>query len=221
MTTQLVELHTANGTPMIPGVEFNLNQLVINERLEANALHDLTKFLLAVDGCSLFWFGDLLAYIKARFPDRGEEMALQCAEQSSNPDRLIDAMRVCEGLKSRRPISYAHHREAYAETGQDSAESLVWIGRAEDCGWTVAQMRAEIRRSKATSASEPSPSSIALTGDLSRLKSKISRMVAERPVEDWTLDEVSAIKADLEPLAAFVRRVGERWSEFNPALMPV
>jgi hypothetical protein len=112
-----------------------------------------------------------------------QNIVAEIASQSDNPDRLIEAMRLCDGLRTRKRLSFAHPKECYLECRQDSALALEWLGKAEENGWSVSQMRREIRRSFAVSSPDPHGSgSITLTSDLSRLKCKIVLLTSERPI---------------------------------------
>jgi len=218
MNNQIVELRSENGTPAIPGVEFHENQLVISDGLNIN-VRELIRFLVAVEGCSLFWWGDLLNWLQNEY---NAGTAIEAANQSSNPERLLEAMIVCGGLKTRKKVSFAHHREAYAETGQNSQEALLWISSAEAAGWSVSEMRRNIRASRAaTNSPIQSKPSITLTSLLSSLKSRISSLTNDRPIDEWTLDEICAVKADLEPLEKFATQIRDRFNKFNPELVEI
>jgi hypothetical protein len=130
----IVKLHTRKGTLLIPGVSFESNKLVIDGELEGDRLKELVRFLVAAEGSSLFWWGDLLVFLKQT---KGLLFAEEATKQSDNPQRLVEAMAVCEHLKTRFKVSFAHHREAMVEL-RDVGAAEIWLRAAETNGWTVA-----------------------------------------------------------------------------------
>lgn len=214
--SDLLQLRDSRGDLLFAGVNFLQNRLVLPDELDAAKLRDLIRVVVTVEGCSLFWFGDLLAWIKR---NRGLEFAEEVAEQSENRERLLDAMIVAESFKTRANLSYHHHRECLVECGRNPDLALEWLKEAEAGGWSVAEMRREIRQSHrdgtATANSQTGKPSVCLTSDLVRLKFKMKAILKGKPIHQWSLDEICALRADLEPIARLIGDVERQWQELS------
>jgi hypothetical protein len=201
----ILNLRDASGSLLFPNVVLEPNKLTISGDLEPDVLKELIRFVHTAESASLFWFGDLLAWIKRT---KSEDHAVELAAQSSNPDRVFDAMILCENLPVRFPsLSFNHHREAYLDSGRDAAVATLWLTKAEQARWSVSDLRRAIRSDSRTHSNEqsgPSKATVTITGDISRLKSKIQTIIQNRPLYKWSIDEVMALKVDLQPIADLI-----------------
>jgi hypothetical protein len=138
-----------------------------------------------------------------------------------DPYKAKEAMHVCEALGQHRfKLGWGHHRDAVAECGiANGAEAIEWLRQADENQWTVSQMRAEIRRSKATySFRHDTAKCLTLTGEINRLARRVKMFVSVRPVEKWTDQEICGFVHDAEPVFQFFGQILRRWAEINPSL---
>jgi hypothetical protein len=209
--SNLLALRDESGDLLFPGIDFQQNRLVLPETLEPEKLRDLIRVLVTIDACSLWYWGDLLCWIKR---NRGEEFAIEAAEQSDNSDRLFDAMIVADQFKTRSNLSYHHHRECLVETGRNPELALEWLAKAAAGGWTVAQMRREIRYSHSLKGlpmkNEPKGNSFSLTGDLSLFRKHLTSITVNHPIDEWSAGELEALRCDLEPIANLITELESR-----------
>ncbi len=106
----------------------------------------LEQMLDTVGGAVLFWWGDYLNHLASA---RGVDYAEAKAASSYDANTLKTAAWVCRHVaRSRRRdrLSFSHHREVAALSPTDQE---IWLCKAEDEGWSVKELRAEIRLSKA------------------------------------------------------------------------
>jgi hypothetical protein len=217
MSDTVLKLRDSRGKLLIPGVCFESNRLIINEDLEGEQLRELLKFLLAAESASIWWFADLLVWLKEKYGERGEAIAIETAGQSENPERLLDAMRIAQNFKAARfGVSYMHHREAFVELGQDANAAVEWLKQAESNHWTVSQLRREIRQSQRSVNKEATSSgSVTLTGVLALLRAKLRVILEQHPLNEWSEEEIAGIRMDLEPIAQLIGDVESKWQELS------
>lgn len=153
----------------------------------------------------------------------GEKFAREAANSSQYPDTMMEAMLVCESLGSSRfKLKWSHHREAVAECGKaNGAESVKWLRLAEENEWTASEMRSAIRSAHAsdTTRSMETVRTLTIATEMRRLTSRVQDVVSERPVSEWTLDEVIAFQQDAEAFLVVTRAVDRRFAQFNPSLL--
>ncbi len=112
----------------------------------------LEQMLDTVGGAVLFWWGDYLNHLASA---RGVDYAEAKAASSYDANMLKTAAWVCRHVareRRREALSFSHHREVAALSPTDQE---IWLGKAEDEEWSVRELRAEIRQSKAQVTNGP------------------------------------------------------------------
>jgi hypothetical protein len=160
--------------------------------------------LVAIHKAHPFWVGHILNEIAKRHGDAA-------AKWATDDDDAIEAMKICEFLGDRRfKLSWKHHRDAARECNRNRELALKWLQIAQDADWSVANMRAAIRLELADRAPKPDAvpkRRVSTTSVLHKATKSIKEIVADRPVDNWTLCEVNAFIEDAEPLLKIVRRI--------------
>ena len=194
-------------------VQFQANRLVLPKALVGEEIHELAKLLHAIEGCSLWWMADFCIWLR----DNKSELAYrEFADQTSDSLRLYDAVVIADAFPVRSKLSLHFHREAFVESGRDVGEAMKWLKEAETNGWTISEMRRNVRASRRIGkepigfASQPSPS---ITGALLTLKSTMRNILKDQPIEEWDLQQLSALKADLEPILNLAAMIDQRLDE--------
>jgi hypothetical protein len=192
------------------GIKFERNRLVLPAAIVKEEIVEITRFLISANNSSLFWLGDWMLWIAGHL---STEHAHEVANQSDDPGRLFDAMKICSEFQARFKVSYSHHREAYVEV-RNTTEASKWLALAESEGWTVSQMRAEIRSHNRV-GKEPinqgaKTSGFSLTGDLSLFRNHLKRITENHPIDEWTHEELAALYADLAPVRELIEEVESR-----------
>ena len=99
-----------------------------------------------------WWSGDYLNHLASA---RGVEYAEAKCASSYDADTLKKSAWVCRHVDpSRRHegLSFGHHQEVAALSPTDQE---IWLDKAEEEGWSVRELRAEIRKSKAQVTNGP------------------------------------------------------------------
>jgi hypothetical protein len=209
----LLQLRDSSGA-LFTGVEFQQNRLVLPEDLAGDKLKELIRALVTIDGCSNWWGGDLLNHLKRK---HGYEFALEAAAQTDNPQRLLDTMVIADQFSVRVPnLGWQFHREAYLEAGRDASAAIPWLKQAGAEGWSVAEMRRQIRESN-RAFREPirakSGISVTITGALGLLRSTMKKILTDNPLSEWDLNQVIALREDIQPILDLAKAIDARLDE--------
>jgi hypothetical protein len=209
----LLQLRDSSGA-LFTGVEFQQNRLVLPEDLSGDKLKELIRVLVTIEQCSLWYWGDLLNYLKRK---RGYESALEAAAQTDNPQRLLDTMVIAEAFPVRvSSLGWQFHREAYLEAGRDASAAIPWLKQAGAEGWSVAEMRRQIRESHRV-VSEPvrarSGIPVTITGALGMLRSAMKKILTDNPLSEWDLNQVVALREDIQPILDLAKAIDARLQE--------
>jgi len=157
----------------VPGCTLSRTGLQIEQPTEEN-FRAAFGFLQTVEGCSAWWWGDLIAAHAAWDAKQGRTKAGRYAEtyDAARWAAMIDreeatvrswvriALFYEHGARN-TGLSWAHHLEAAAGADGDVATAQGWLDKAENNGWSKTQLRAAIRlQARAeTEPDEPLPSS--------------------------------------------------------------
>ncbi len=141
----------------VPNVEITRTSLRVTEQASESDYLRLEQMLEAVGGSSLWWWGDYLNHLASA---RGIEYAEAKAASSYSPETLKKAAWVCRHVAEERrhgaPLTFGHHIEV---AGLSPTDQEIWLDRAEHgtdgLHWTTKQLRAEIRKSKASVQNGP------------------------------------------------------------------
>lgn len=86
-------------------------------------------------------------------------------------------------------------------------------------GWTISQMRAQIRQDL---AAEPKSShgavSVSITTELRRLSQRLGELLESNPLDQWDSGQLQGFLDDAEPFLKVARAVKARFAELNPDL---
>lgn len=130
----------------VPHVLISRTSLEVQPDATEQDYAQLETILDTVGGSILWWQGDYLNHLASA---RGVEYAEAKAATSYAAHTLKNASWVCRHVaRSRRRdrLSFGHHAEVAALSPTDQE---IWLCKAEDEGWSVKELRAEIRQSKA------------------------------------------------------------------------
>jgi hypothetical protein len=211
MSDTILKLRDHQGRLLIPGVQFKENQLVIDDELEGDRLKELTKFLISAHNSSLWWLGDLLCFLKAT---KGQLWADEVAAQSDDSLRLNEAAHICGQFKERYKVSFQHHRDAFLEAGRDPVKAATWLKRAEENGWSVSEMRRAIRDGNRVGKERINvKGSVTITGAIASLRFTMNRILQERPISEWELEQIIALKTDIQPILDLAQMIDARLNE--------
>lgn len=203
-----------NRAVSIDVVRFEQNRLVFDRPLDADETIKMVKFVKQCDDATRFWQGDLINHVHE---NRGEEAARETARQFEDPSLAWESFRTVAALQNRYLVTFKSHRSALDECRGDAVQADYWLREAEKNGWAPEVLRANIRRSHSgTVDNQNDKGSPTLTSMIRKLGGAISGTIKDRPIEAWSLEEVSGVLSDLEPLLEVHRVIKRRWSEFNP-----
>ena len=136
----------------LPNIALSRTSLAIKEGAKEEDYSQLEAWLDTVGGSLQWWWGDYLNHLATV---RGVDYAEAKAASSYSPGVLRNASWVCRHVAvSRRhdALTFGHHQEVASLSPTDQE---IWLDRAEDEKWSVKQLRAEIRKSKAQVTNGP------------------------------------------------------------------
>jgi tRNA threonylcarbamoyladenosine modification (KEOPS) complex Cgi121 subunit len=77
-------------------------------------------------------------------------------------------------------------------------------------------MRRQIRQShKIGNVTTGDRACVSIISDLARIRQKMRSILKEKPIEDWSLDEICAFKADLEPVLSLAAEVDRQLQKLS------
>ncbi len=166
----------------LPGAGVTRTALIVNERASDKELAELGAALVSIGGSHSWWIGDYGLFLQNRkrlehikqFPDADpteiEDKGRHYMDGKAGALGLDEGnwkfcVMVCRFFKPlvRTNLSFTHHHEAMKAAGGaggDVKKAVMWLLRAEENGWSVSMLRAQVNKSLATSkppALEPLP----------------------------------------------------------------
>lgn len=169
MSTNKAELEPLNRNITLPGVHFAEHGLEFDGEPSPDTVHALGRMLQRIDSCGRWWQGDFLRVYAPmhRRPARGHEtvdeqrqMELVSIGEYAEAcglrrDRLVDDEEIARFFpmaERRRALTFDHHAEAYGGAKGDYTRAAGWLDLAIERKWSVAQLRAHIRKQNAIAA---------------------------------------------------------------------
>lgn len=130
----------SNSLALPSFASFSPNQLVIRGNVTIDELEGVGASLALMDNCSAWWRGDALLFAERLYHEDAYQIVPEGAEKSWQKSRWV-----CERFEpSRRRISLSFgHHEVLTRLEDDEQED--WMNRAEDNGWSVADLRRAIK----------------------------------------------------------------------------
>lgn len=185
---------TSTALTIHPKVEIGVNSLRVMEPATDEDLIEVCGVLRRLEGTLAWMVGDFLAEVGRL---RNDERAAELIEYFGAGERwAYAAWRTCRlwpAVDRVKGVSFTHHQEALQEAGSFGA-ALPWVRRAAEEGWSVAEMRRQMRaRPKAVRAKQLSFADIYGAVAWARRMSPEQLTVADR----------ATLKQDLKPLVDF------------------
>ena len=165
-TTELATIDL--GTRLqLPGVRFTKRALIFDGALAERDLSALGGALVEHAASMQFWLGDYYGQLtklrialaakeagKAIKPERAEQMEIETLGSyadmtNQSRDDVVNTQRTMAFFPyavRHEGLSFDHHKEAFAHADGDLLKANGWLELAEQKQWTVAQMRAFIRK---------------------------------------------------------------------------
>lgn len=103
--------------------------------------------IFSITDASSWWLGDWLIYGQNRYPDRYKRAIEASSLHYKTLRNYAWVARKFDVSRRRDTLSMQHHAEVAALTEE---EQELWLDRAEQEGWSVTELRRNIKESKAT-----------------------------------------------------------------------
>ncbi|MET9290352.1 LmbU family transcriptional regulator [Streptomyces sp. NPDC003077] len=103
--------------------------------------------IFSITDASSWWLGDWLIYGQNRYPDRYKRAIEASSLHYKTLRNYAWVARRFDVSRRRDTLSMQHHAEVAALTEE---EQELWLDRAEQEGWSVTELRRNIKESKAT-----------------------------------------------------------------------
>jgi len=167
-------LNTVHDQLTVPGAEFLPRQLAIERNASDDELRDVHHLLHSITAYSAWWFGDFLAHIQKRTTERtkaellgsnanpedvdelatkrGNEHVWNVIREAYDSEAAAFCWQVCKLIKPEQRtfnLSFKHYKEALVETNYDVEAALGWLREAEENGWSVSELRKQVRLDQA------------------------------------------------------------------------
>ena len=217
----------------IPGCRFSPTSLVF-DTIDDETLSRAGHYLLTIDVCRAWWWGDYInAYCARKLERRRLEQGRQAAAVETEEDReaefvhytaeyadatTADATKVDEAtLHTWRAVaafyqfpsrlgnlSWSHHHEAMAN--HTPAEAHKWLKQAQQHGWSKTDLRAAIRKAAQKEEDEASGPKPTYTMHEPVACCRWARATLKR-VDDMHPSEAQTIKGFLAPIVELDKRL--------------
>jgi len=132
---------SANGLSIGQAVT-SRTELRLPEQLPSAEWLRIGKQIALVRDSSSWWVGDWLVYGQEKFPDRYREAIQSTSLDYQTLRNYAWVARRFPPARRREKLSFQHHAMV-ASLGQ--AEQQLWLERASQLGWSVRQLRAQLR----------------------------------------------------------------------------
>ena len=192
----------------IPGATFTATALEIDEGMGEPRLREIGAMLAQIEGSKNWWVGDFICCLQKR---KGELYTEEHAEAFGLMPGTVRIYRMVAAFfpaaKRYPDLSFGHHFEALAGAEGSVAAAQAWLKNARKEGWTVAQLRAQVRRSKA----EYQPDGNGPTGDGYAAIMDAVRFASQRlkHLDDYTPESARAVLEDMKPILEFAEGLGK------------
>lgn len=151
----------------LPGVKFTKRALIFDGEMQERDVAALGAALVEHAAAMPFWLGDYYGQLaKLRIalaakeagkpikPERAEQMEIETLGSyadmtNQSRDDVVNTQRTMAFFPHaarRDALSFDHHQEAFAHADGDLLKANGWLDLAEQKQWTVAQLRAFIRK---------------------------------------------------------------------------
>lgn len=192
----------------VPGARFTAVSLEMDENMGESRMREIGLMLAQIEGSKCWWLGDfVLAFQKKK----GEHYTEGQAEDMGTTPGAMRIYRMVAAFfpasKRQVNLTFAHHYEAICGADGSLGAAQGWLKNAVKEGWTVAQLRAEIRKSKASYL----PDGHSATGDGYSAIVDAARFAGQRlkHIDDYTPESAAAILSDLDPVLRFAESLRE------------
>lgn len=148
------------------------------------------KELFVINDASAWWLGDWLVYGQTRYPDRYRRAIAETSLHYKTLRNHAWVSRKIEPERRRDALSFQHHAEVAALPAD---QQDAWLSQAEECGWSVAELRRRFRAGSRTAGDRLPRAQLGFDLDAEqrrRWESAAER--AGRTLDDWisaVLDE--------------------------------
>jgi hypothetical protein len=105
------------------------------------------KELFVINDASAWWLGDWLVYGQKRYPDRYKRAIEGTSLQYKTLRNYAWVARKFDVSRRRDELSFQHHAEV---AGLPREEQDIWLGHAEQRGWSVSELRRQLRAGRGT-----------------------------------------------------------------------
>lgn len=199
-----------NPVTLPEGVQVGHNYLTLPDEITDDQIGMVARTLRSLESSILWLVGDLLASVERL---RGSEHAELIRDSFGiSRDSAYDAWRVCRVLEhSGRPecsmrnpkVSFYHHRTVLQEC-KDLEEARVWLDKAAESGWSISELRSQIRSKGQDPGNRVAPLGHTGIGELFQLV----RCVKKLKVEDLNPEQRGEMRKKLAPVVKFYEMLG-------------
>ncbi|MEU6551300.1 LmbU family transcriptional regulator [Streptomyces sp. NPDC046915] len=125
--------------------------------------------IFSVADASSWWLGDWLIYGQNRYPDRYKRAIEASSLHYKTLRNYAWVARKFDVSRRRDTLSMQHHAEVAALSEE---EQELWLDRAEQEGWSVTELRRNVKEDKATGdrIPVPAPSTVTLKAPADRMR---------------------------------------------------
>jgi hypothetical protein len=191
------------------------------ENAHDDDLKAIWSALVAIHKEHLFWVGDILDEIEKRY---GNDSAREAIKHSPDPDKFREVKIISQIFsqaigRRRFNLDWRYYSEAVRECGKGNIEmALKWLEAAERNRWTMPQMRAAIRQSRAVDNAPKDtkrPRQVSIISVMRKATKALKEVLSSHPIDEWSLDETCAFVDDVEPLAKILRDAQKRYDHLD------
>ncbi|MFC9678288.1 LmbU family transcriptional regulator [Streptomyces sp. NPDC056948] len=141
--------------------------------------------IFSITDASSWWLGDWLIYGQNRYPDRYKRAIEASSLHYKTLRNYAWVARKFDVSRRRDTLSMQHHAEVAALTEE---EQELWLDHAEQGGWSVTELRRNIKESKATGDRIPAvtPATVTLKAPADRMQRwEEAASRAGTSLDDW------------------------------------
>ena len=154
------DLEIIRSAITLPGAALTKIALIFDKEISDEQLGKIGIALTMIEGCRSWWIGDYGAALVER---KGQHYTATNAEalgvEASTFWGYVSTARFFKASVRTESLSFAHHYVAMrGSTPGDVDAARGWLEKAKEGGWSVSELRKQIRLSKATMLdNEPGP----------------------------------------------------------------
>jgi hypothetical protein len=106
---------------------------------------EIGRELFVINDASAWWLGDWLVYGQSRYPDRYKRAIEGTSLHYKTLRNYAWVARKFDVSRRHGALSFQHHAEV---AGLPAEEQDVWLARAEERGWSVSELRRQLRAAR-------------------------------------------------------------------------